>query len=391
MHERRSFWAVLFCFFLSGSVFLASAAADEPARSSPLNDPNFFPLAVWLQNPSNAAKYKAAGINTYVALWRGPTDEQLAMLKAQGMYAICSQNAAGLAHKDDPTIIAWMHGDEPDNAQRIRGEKGYGPPILPSKIVEDYKKRKEVDPTRPVLLNLGQGVAWDQYVGRGVRRNHPEDYPEYVQGCDIASFDIYPACHAHRDIVGKLWYVADGVTRLKNWAGEGRRVWNCIECTHISNPNAKATPRQVKAEVWMSIIRGSQGIIYFCHQFQPRSIEAGLLADEEMVASVTAINRQIAELAPVLNSPSIGGAATVESSIAETPVEFVAKRNGNDLYVFAVAMRGNSTTATFKIGNSPSKLQADVLGENRRVDITDGQFQDAFEPWGVHLYRIAAN
>ncbi|NLF30044.1 MAG: hypothetical protein GX591_04055 [Planctomycetes bacterium] len=26
-----------------------------------------------------------------------------------------------------------------------------------------------------------------------MRRNHPEDYADYIQCCDIASFDIYPA------------------------------------------------------------------------------------------------------------------------------------------------------------------------------------------------------
>jgi len=36
-------------------------------------------------------------------------------------------------------------------------------------IVEDYKTRKAADSSRPILLNLGQGVAWDQWVGRGVR------------------------------------------------------------------------------------------------------------------------------------------------------------------------------------------------------------------------------
>src|SRR5262245_52734054 len=66
----------------------------------PLADPNFFPIAVWLQNPGRAAEYKAAGVNLYVALWRGPTDEQLAELKRHGMYVICSQNSRGLAHKD---------------------------------------------------------------------------------------------------------------------------------------------------------------------------------------------------------------------------------------------------------------------------------------------------
>src|SRR5262245_27072321 len=236
MSHRPLTVMILAAVFLCGAIACCDVHGDEPAKptaatfTGPFADPNFFPLAVWLQNPANAERYKAAGINTYVGLWRGPTDEQLAQLKASGMYVICSQNATGLAHKDDPTIVAWMHGDEPDNAQGIRDQKGYGPPILPETIVEGYKKRKEADPTRPVLLNLGQGVAWDNYIGRGVRRNHPEDYPQYIQGCDIASFDIYPACHEHPDIAGKLWYVADGVTRLKKWAGEGRRVWNCIEC-----------------------------------------------------------------------------------------------------------------------------------------------------------------
>jgi hypothetical protein len=365
---------------------------DEPLSAakpaSPLSDPNFFPLAVWLQSPSNAERYKAAGINVYVALWRGPTDEQLATLKQHGIYVICAQNAAGLAHKDDPTIIGWMHGDEPDNAQRIRGQKGYGPPILPSKIIQDYKSRKAADPTRPVLLNLGQGVAWDQYVGRGVRRNHPEDYAEYVQGCDIASFDIYPACHEHPDVAGKLWFVADGVTRLRKWAGLERSVWNCIECTHISNPDAKATPQQVKAEVWMSLVRGSRGIIYFCHEFKPKSVEAGLLADPEMLAAVTAVNKQIHELAPVLNSPMIADALRIESSAIDVPVEAIVKRHSGDSYVFAVGMRGGSTTATFKFTEPVGKRRVEVLGENRSIAVTNGQFSDSFQPWDVHLYRL---
>jgi hypothetical protein len=361
------------------------------SKNGVLNDSNFFPLAVWLQSPTNAARYKAAGINLYVALWRGPTDQQLAILKELGMYVVCPQNAAGLAHKDDPTIVAWMHGDEPDNAQRIRGQKGYGPPIPPEKIIEDYKKIKASDPSRPVLLNLGQGVARDQYIGRGVRRNHPEDYAEYLQGSDIASFDIYPACHEHRDVAGKLWFVADGVTRLRNWAGAGRPVWNCIECTHISNPNAKATPQQVKAVVWMSLVRGSRGIIYFCHQFKPTSIEAGLLADAEMLAAVTAINQQIHILAPVLNSPTITGGVTIESSTEDVPVEAIVKQSNGDTYVFAVGMRDGTTTASFELATLTPKARVQVLGEDRSLEIESGKFRDTFQPWDVHLYRIPSS
>src|SRR5437868_2524919 len=80
---------------------------------------NFFPLCVWLQSPRNAERFKAAGINTYVALWRGPNEEQFNQLKAAGLKLVCHQNKFALEHKDDPMIIAWMQDDEPDNAQSL--------------------------------------------------------------------------------------------------------------------------------------------------------------------------------------------------------------------------------------------------------------------------------
>src|SRR5215207_1379274 len=85
---------------------MTSAAADDKIpRTNALADENFFPLAVWVQNPLRAAEYKKAGINTYVALWNGPTDAQLAELDKHGMKVVCHQNKVGLAHKDNKTII----------------------------------------------------------------------------------------------------------------------------------------------------------------------------------------------------------------------------------------------------------------------------------------------
>ena len=53
----------------------------------------------------------------------------------------------------------------------------------------------------------------------------------------------------------------------------------------------------------MALVHGSRGLIYFVHQFKPKFNEHALLDDPEMLAAVTAVNRQIRELAPVLNSP----------------------------------------------------------------------------------------
>ncbi|MCR4414854.1 MAG: beta-galactosidase [Thermoguttaceae bacterium] len=369
-------------------------------KNGPGADPGYFPIAVWLQDPKNAAKYKAIGINVYVGLWRGPTAEQLAELKRQGMALICSQNPYALEHLDEKTIIGWMHGDEPDNAQSQGKGKGYGPPIAPEKIVAQYERLRAKDPSRPVLLNLGQGVAWDGWYGRGVRTNHPEDYPEYAKGCDIVSFDIYPAVHDRPAVAGKLWYVARGVERLRQWTAGKKVVWNCIECTHISNAKVKPTPAQVKAEVWMSIVHGSQGLIYFCHQFAPRFIEAGLLADDEMARAVGAINRQIRSLAPVINSPTIAEGVSVEVESAQAdaeraralssgPVATMVKRHDGATYVFAVRMEGTPAKARFEVRGLQGKAAAEAIGEARGLPVENGRFADLFGPYEVHLYRIA--
>src|SRR5262245_25450489 len=108
---QRLRWIAIVVAGIVASLAASSTHAEDSSGSATalkaviLQDPNFFPIAVWLQNPNNAARYKAAGINLYVGLWRGPTEEQLATLKQYGMYVICAQNAAGLAHKEDPTII----------------------------------------------------------------------------------------------------------------------------------------------------------------------------------------------------------------------------------------------------------------------------------------------
>jgi hypothetical protein len=387
--------------------------ADEPSanmdlpwsyarwKNGPPSSDQYFPIAVWLQDPANAPRFKAAGFNLYVGLWEGPTHQQLAALRAVDMPVICSQNAVGLADTNNPIIVGWMHGDEPDNAQGIPGLRRYGPPILPERIVQEYDQFRAADPTRPVMLNLGQGVAYDNYIGRGVRRNRPEDYPRYLQGCDIVSFDIYPVVHETPEIAGKLEYVAKGVERLRQWSRGEKRVWNCIECTHVSNPQKKATPAQVRAEVWMALIHGSRGLIYFVHQFEPVFKEAALLEDQELLPAVTAINRQILELAPVINSSNRLGGVSVrveapqqiltpnaDTLMAPPSIAWMQKVYRGSTYLFTVNMRPVSQHIVFTITDSSGSLEADVLSESRRLPVEQGRLADSFLPYEVHLYAI---
>jgi len=357
-------------------------------KNGPPKDASWFAIGVATQEPSFAPQYQKAGINLYVDLWQGPTEAQLAELKKCGMPVVCNQNAVGLAHKDDPLIVGWQIAeDEPDNAQSLPGGKDYGPPILPAKVVEEYETIRKADPTRPVFLCLGQGVAWDGYYGRGVRTNHPEDYAQYAKACDIAGYDIYPVAHPNAQVQGKLEFVARGVERLIQWTDGRKPVWNAIECTRI-NSDKKATPKQVKAEVWMSLVHGSQGILYFVHEWKPKFDEHALLDDPEMLAAVTLINQQVRELAPALNSPTIKDGVKVESSNKDVPVATMVKKQDGATYVFAVAMKPGMADAAFSLAGLPAGAVVEVLGENRKIEPADGKFQDHFHDWDVHLYRI---
>jgi len=364
-------------------------------KYGPPKDPSFFPIAVWLQQPRNAPRYRQAGINLYVGLWQGPTEEQLSALRAAKMPVICEQNQVGLKHREDAIIVGWMHQDEPDNAQPITdpttGRREWGGPVPPQRVVEWYRQLLARDPDRPVLLNLGQGVANDTWVGRGPGA-HPDDYFTYVKGADIVSYDVYPVAGLNSE--DRLWYVAKGLERLHLWirwneSTDGRKiVWNVLECTRISNLERKPTPHHVRGEVWMSLIHGSQGIIYFVHQFEPNFVEWALLEDREMLEAVTAINRQIHELAPVLNSPTVLDGAVVKSSSPDVPIHAMVKRHAGATYLFAVAMRNAPARAEFTLPGIPARATAEVLGESRRITVQRGRFEDDFKPYEVHLYRI---
>jgi hypothetical protein len=377
----------------------ARAAEERPAspyaawKNGPAPDPSYFPIGVWLQGTAQAERYKQAGVNLYIALYRGPTEKDLAQLKAAGMRVVCSQNALALQHKDDPTIAGWLLPDEPDNAQEVRdpatGRRSWGAPVKPEEVLRRYQKARDADPTRPVLLNLGQGVTNPKWKGRG-SQGKPEDYPQYVKAADIVSFDIYPVASVDETGGGpvQLPLVGQGVDRLVKWTDGKKPVWNCLECTGIRGADHKATPKQVRAEAWLSIVHGSRGIVWFVHQFQPTFNEHALLDDPPMLEAVTKLNHQIQELAPVLNSQEAAQPAAVKSANDGPGIDVLTKRHEGATYLFAVVPHDKAAKASFTVPGLPEHATAEVIGEGRRIEVKAGRFDDTFDAYGVHLYRI---
>lgn len=385
---RRAWWLVL----LAAAGLAQQAFAGPPRLQFP---DDVFPLGVWLQQAVHAQKYKNLGINLYVGLWKGPTAEQLARLKQAGMPVICEQNEVGLSDRNRDIIIGWLQQDEPDNAQPLFGKvgmarMGWGSPVSPAEMQERYRAIRARDPARPVLIGLGKGVAWDPWKGRGNRTGHPEDYPQYVKAADIVSFDIYPAAETDPALAGRLEVVADGVKRLVAWAGPERTVWNTVGASRVKNPDAVVNPEHIRSQVWMSIINGSRGILYFVHQFEPRFVEATWFESPDIAAAIGRINAEVQGLAKVILSPASSDIASIvvrdenQKLVSSASISATSRRQGCRLYVFAASMSNKPLRAGINLRQASETL--DVIGEDRRLPAKGNGFEDDFGPYAVHLY-----
>jgi len=412
---------------LAATIALALLASTAPADNPPAAtaypklefrngawaDPNFFPLSVWMQPVKSARKYKEYGVNIYMNLWQGPTEEQLAVLREAGMPVMVELNDVAVRHKDDPQIIAWQQTDEPDlchsNASgwpelKSRKESDwnatigqYQPPIHPTEIVRQYKLLKAIA-DKPVYIGFSFGFIYE-YVGRANRKTHMEDYPEYVKGADIVGYDIYPGIHQYKPAAGKYWVEAWGVKKLVDMCQGRKVIWPTVEACA---PRLDHGPKNYRAEVWMALVHGAMGINYWVHQNASGvgplpSIEDSVFADPEMARVFKETNFQITALAPVLNSPTVPDGATVTSSVAASkevadaglaPIAVMTKQRGGATYVFAVRLEDSPAKGEFEVKGLKGKATAEVLGEGRSVDVNDGKFADEFQGLAVHLYKI---
>src|SRR5271165_2428749 len=247
---------------LAGAAVSGPSAWPAPTYENGLpSDPRFFPIGVWLQPPRSAGEYKAIGINTFVGLWEGPTEAQLAELSKTGLYVVAEQNEVGLNSPNRGIIKGWMQGDEPDNAQ-IAGLGRFGPCIPAAEVARRSRALKDRDPTRPVLVTFGRGVADPSWHGRGTCTGDVKYYDVAVEGADIVSFDIYPVGSDTPRVKGKLEYVAQGVANLVKRTVPGQTVWTALETTAL-DPERPVKPAELRAEVWMALIHGARGIVYF--------------------------------------------------------------------------------------------------------------------------------
>lgn len=385
-------------FFLAALILILGGCAQEGHLREPIsladlganrelrvNGRAFFPLMNFYQSPASFTNAEAMGLNAYFMPGAKPAPKAyLDALWEKRLYGFVPFAEDAVGH---PALLGWVQPHEPEKAFLLKGKTE----MSPQKMLESYAAMKQAAPTRVVAIDFSPEFMADKDVAKELSDAQKRRYyPEYANAADIVTYNIYPIWGHNRP--EKIDWVAEAAAELRRLVGHDKPLFAMIETTtgwrKIDPKEQKPLAMEdVRAEVWMAVIRGATGIIYFTHQFKPTFSQHGL--DAERHAALKAINDQITRLAPAILSADAADqpTITIEGGLA---AQCLAKKTFDGLVIFAqnidMQRRGGKAVIACK-GLKPGTT-IEVVDENRTLTADKDGFTDQFDKLAVHIYRI---
>jgi stage II sporulation protein D len=309
-----------------------------------------FPLMVWAACASEVGAKLTEGINLFMGNGCGPDHKLADAIDGRALTVV----AGAAADEDGPGIVGWYYPDEWDAH------------------LQSTVTRQDLDKSIPppqagrisflTLTNHFYSVATPLPQGKAM-------YPTLMSIPDVVGFDLYPLQVWCRPAYGD---VMDAQRELGTTSG-GKPTFQWIEVApmeHRCNEQKELdpTPATVRAETWLAIAGGADGVGYF-----PNAWSA------EIGDGISQSNWQIKELAPALL------AADWEASSDTTGLRVSARQLNGALYIIAVNTNASAVSAIVHVPQLGART-AEVIGETRSVTAQADSFSDKFAPLDVHLY-----
>lgn len=149
------------------------------------------------------------------------------------------------------------------------------------------------------------------------------------------------------------------------------------------------TPLELRAMSFAALIRGAHGIIYYT--YNSRGSNQGVSANETIWKNFSAVTKEIASYAPVLQT--VTPAEQIRPEIVNGPqknafggdsVAALTKQYNGKTYVFCVNSTLETVTVRLKIPGDPAKIVR--LSPAGKPIVKKGYVEETFAPYDVRIY-----
>ena len=300
-----------------------------------------------------------AGLNTVHTSCTDLDVYQEVLDKAQtlGMHVITEglrATSPGLQRFDShPAVLAWNSGDEPDIAN-----------VSPVQVGDHVDAIRDVDPNHLVYTTVA----------------NPELLDRYAPYVDVFSNDPYPLTSGNTNTVA----VANATAKARAAVGPGRALWMVPQCFgYAKGPWVIPTPAQERSMTYQALIEGANGLIWYTYD----DTQFKVLDHPELWAMMKQLTREIKTLTPMLLEP-----ACDRQRFATGPdncLRGVTIRLSHELTVLTAHTNENDLgQQELGVPGLPATGKAEVMFEDRSVDVVAGKIRDSFAPYAVHVYRM---
>lgn len=298
-----------------------------------------------------------------------------AKLFVNGKPAVSGDDWFMSARRREP-IVAWYIGD--DTSMNT----------TPQELLDRDEACRMLDGTRLTCHADGVGA-----------RRAKSNLRDYVDYADVFLPEIYPF-DGHRDERCVAEVCRDMDRCFSDYARFGRTarrraVWPILQCFDGASWKRYPTATELYATSFAALIHGAQGLVWFKYGGEKGegARYSGMFRTPEDWAAMTNVTRRISALRPVLLSRTppqppvpevVAGPAA--DPLGQPSVTALLKRVGGAAYMLAVNAAPEPVRARFRPGVRAAT--AKVAWEHRDVTLEDGAFEDDFDAFAVHVYRM---
>ena len=262
--------------------------------------------------------------------------------------------------KDHPAVYGWYLYDEPV----IKG-------IQPEQLNTIYKIIKAETPQKPVTLLFHPQL-----------RSFPsKPFASYWNAFDIFMGEWYPGFFGESEFQ-KLKVYGSSLRRVKDFAGSkpfitvlqafGRDDIEVNRKTKWRYPTLK----EERYMIYNAIVSGTKGLFFYAYHRNSPSWTTSILMP---------LVKELKIYLPAI----INGLQTnkVSVDLLDVDVKFYLYPNQSDFLIIAVNHKNDKIRTSFSLSKTINSKAIQNTVNQEQIKISDHQFIDSFDAYGVHIYR----